>query len=485
HVIVTGMGLNAQGVKMSKSEAGSGLDPMVMIDELGADTLRWYLYSSSAPWRDRVLRAADAAKVRHGFLNTLSNVYNFFALYASIDGFDPSQAGVQRAVLQGQAQDLQGQARDLPLLDRWLRSRLQGTISEITQTLDAYDVVSATQATERFVNELSNWYLRLSRSRFWGEGLSPDKLSGYATLYETLVTLCKLLAPFLPFLSESIYRQLGASEAESVHLTDWPQADDSLVDPALERQMALVRRIVSLGRAARNQAGIKVRQPLAAMQVQLNDSSDGKLLEALQKLVLDELNLKRLELTTENLRERHLHPQITPLMEQIGPKFGALAPKLKRALQEADLRQLAGELEDSAHCSLAVEGQQVELTQTELKLEYLPEPGAGVAFDETLLVVLDTRITPELRAEGYARELIRLVQEERKKAGYDVSDRITLFVQGEAELARAIEAHREFIRHETLTVTLHLAAPPAEAVDRLSELNLNGLQAKVGLKREE
>lgn len=490
HVMVTGMGLNAQGRKMSKSEADSGLDPMAMVDELGADTLRWYLYSSSAPWRDRVLAREDAAKVRHGFLNTLSNIYNFFALYASIDGFDPQKHHVPPA--------------DRSLLDRWLRSRLQGVIAQVGRALDAYDVVAATEAVERFVDDLSNWYVRLSRSRFWGEGLTPDKISGYATLYEALVALAQLLAPFVPFLSESLYQRLGGLKAESVHLCDYPQAEADLIDARLESQMALARQIVTLGRAARNNAKIKVRQPLTTMRVQVEGwmfteqggiippplaakrfeaSSGGDLPEELQRLTLEELNIKRLEFTAENLRQRHLHPQVTPLMEQIGPKFGPLAPKVKRALTAADPWEIAAQLERRDRCSLTVDGQSVELTRAELSLEYRSEPGAALAFDDVCMVVLDTEITPELRVEGYVRELVHHIQQLRKEAGYEVADRIELFLEADPELTRAVAAHQKHVQGETLAVALHIEKLPQTALDHVGQVNVNGLQAKVGLKR--
>jgi isoleucyl-tRNA synthetase len=467
HVMVTGMGLNAQGKKMSKSEAGSGLDPMEMVDALGADTMRWYLYSSSAPWRDRVLTREDAAKVLHGFLNTLSNVYNFFALYASIDAFDPQAHHAEPA--------------NRPLLDRWLLSRLQGTAAGATQALEAYDVVAATQVIERFVDDLSNWYLRLSRSRFWGEGLTPDKISGYATLHEALVTLAQLLAPFVPFLSESLYQQLGALEGESVHLCDYPQAKSDLIDLQLEDQMALARQVVTLGRAARNNAKIKVRQPLMAMKVGAQHAVP--LPEALQRLVLEELNVKRLEFTAENLRARYLKPQVTPLMEQIGPKFGPLAPKVKRVLAGADMQKIAEELEGHDRYVLTVDGQTVELTRAELSLEYRPEPGAAVGFDEVCIIVLDTEVTPELRMEGYVRELVHHIQQLRKEAGYEVSDRIELYLDADPELTRAVTAHQAHVQGETLAVALHTEKLPAKALDHVSEVNVNGLQARVGLKR--
>jgi len=465
HVIVTGMGLDEEGKKMSKSR-GNVLDPMDFVDEYGADALRWYLYSGSAPWRDRPLSKGEAGKVLGGFLNTVINSYNFFALYATIDGFDYKRHKIA--------------LEERPVLDRWVVSRFERTAQRVVEALDGYDVVSATQAIEEFVEDLSNWYVRVSRPRFWGEGLSQDKRCGYSTLYEVLLGLSKLLAPFTPFLSEGIYQGLGTPEGESVHLTEYPEGDARRMDERLEEEMALARQIVSLGRAARQSCRLKVRQPLKKMTVQ--HARLTSLSEELAQLVCGELNIKGLVFTDEDLRRWYVRPKVEPQMEVIGPKFGPLAPKIQAALRGADAREIASALEREGSYQLQLDGERVRLGGEELKVVYETAPGAVAAFDEECVVVLDTEITPELRAEGYVRELIHHIQQLRKKAGYQVTDRIELFVSADRELAEAIQTHQDHLQEETLTVALYSEDPP-QGVDYLGELNVNGLRARVGLKR--
>jgi isoleucyl-tRNA synthetase len=468
HVLVTGMGLDAEGKKMSKSR-GNVLDPMEIVQEHGADTLRWYLYSGSAPWRDRPLSMEGAKGVRSRFLGTIENVWNFFALYASIDGFAYQKHAVA--------------LEERPLLDRWIVSRYERTAQSVVQALDAYDVVKATQAIETFVEDLSNWYVRVSRPRFWGPEFTGDKRAGYATLYEMLLGLSKLLAPFTPFLAEGIYRGLGAPEEESVHLCAYPEGDAERMDDGLERRMSAARQITSLGRAARKHCGIKVRQPLKAVAVQHRHARE--LPDELVEIVKGELNVKELRFTDEDLRARLVRPRVEPQMDVIGPKLGKMAPAVKKALEAADPVEVARALEHEGSHRLTIDGQSVALTPEDVKVSYETEPGAAVAFDPECVVELDTEITPELRAEGYVRELIRHVQQLRKKAGYGVTDRITLFVSADPELQQAIEALRDHLQAETLAVELRTEEPKPEVVDCAEELSVNGLRAAVGLKRVE
>lgn len=466
HVIVTGMGLDAEGKKMSKSR-GNVLDPMDFVNDFGADALRWYLYSESAPWRDRPLSKEEAGKVLHGFINTVINVYNFFALYASIDGFD--------------ARTHQKDLHERPLLDRWMISRFEHVVQTVTQSLEDYDVVAATGAVEALLDDLSNWYVRLSRPRFWGEGLSDDKRAGYSTLYEVLLGLSKLLAPFMPFLAESLYRGLGAPEGESVHLSSYPDAKSEHMNSELEREMALTRQVVSLGRAARQNCGIKVRQPLQTMTVQ--HAQHLELSKELTELVKGELNVKELRFTRENLRERYVGVCVEPQMSVIGPKFGKLVPRIKQALTQVNPAQVAHELERKGSFSLALDGEKVSLTAQELHVSYQTQAGAAVAFDSECVAVLDTRITPQLRAEGFVRELVHSIQQLRKEAGFEVTDRIELFLDADAELTQAVTAHQKHVQEETLAVVLHTKEPDAGAVDHVEDLNVNGLRVRVGLKR--
>ncbi len=467
HVVVNGMGLDAEGKKMSKSR-GNVLDPMEFAQEFGADALRWYLYSGSAPWRDIPLSKEETSKVLYGFLNRVANVYNFFALYASIDGFDYER---DRAELSDRA-----------TLDRWLVSRLSRTAERVTASLDAYDVVTATQAIDAFVDDLSNWYVRVSRPRFWGAELTDDKRSAYATLYEALLGLSKMMAPFTPFVTEDIYRGLGCPEGESVHLARFPQPDGDVMDDALERDMALAREVVSLGRAARQNCGLKVRQPLRTMWVQHRHAR--ALPDELNELVKRELNLKDWQFTDEDLRNQYVQTRLEPNMAAIGPDFGPQAPAIQQALQEAvDPSEIERALSADGRYQLAVDGAAVELTDRHVEVRHQTPSEAPVAFDDACVVALDAELTPELRAEGHVRELVHHVQQLRKAAGFEVSDRIQLYVAADVELEHALRQYQAHVQDETLAVSLHEGLPEGDSLDYVDDVNVNGLAAKVGLAK--
>ena len=467
HVVVTGMGLDESGKKMSKS-LGNVLDPWDVVNVYGADAIRWFFYAGSAPWRDRRLDPKDIVETR-GVLETVRNVYSFFALYAGIDRFDPAQHAVsQRA-----------------LLDRWILSRFQYAVGEVTRALDEYDPVAATHAIATFVDELSNWYVRNSRARFWGSSWTAEKISAFATLYEILLELAKLLAPFVPFLAEAIYQNLKTDQMPpSVHLCDWPTVTESLRDVALETQMALTQQIVTAGLQARNKARIKVRQPLA-LAVVLAPPLDSEY----HQLICQELNVKRLTW----LSPEQLAPYYTPMLEYeksaLGKELRGLAPKAMHILDELNQAeepkrvQLAQELTAQKKLRLTVEGQEIELTEgTHLRVVWQPREGFVEGSEETVKVLLDTHIDEALRREGVVREFIRLVQECRKEAGFEVSDRIELSYEADPEVQKAIEQFAQHIQEETLAVTLQ-SNSSFEGAEFTKELDVNGYRAKVGLKR--
>ena len=480
HVMVTGMGLDKEGKKMSKSE-GNVLDPMEIVDEYGADVLRWYICSGSAPWRDRVL-SKEAAGDSGRFLETVRNVYNFFALYASIDGFDPNKFGKFKS-----SQVNNSLANLLTVLDRWILSRLQGTIKGVTDALEQYDVVEATRSLEGFVDDLSNWYVRSSRPRFWGEEAineSADKRAAYATLYEVLVELSKLLAPFVPFLAEAMYRALKQPDMpESVHLCDWPAFNADLYDAELEKEMVRVRSIVTAGLQARNKAKIKVRQPLRRAVFYLRDcpAQEWQRLchSELGHLIQAELNVKTLEAEdlVSNL-QRYGSYDLRIKKDKLGPKYGKLLPKIEHAVQELDARSRLV-VEDELR--LAVEGQEIVLGQEEFEKKFFVNEGFADGHEGPATVILEVKIDEELRQEGYIREFVHQIQELRKKAGYEVTDRITLFYEADEELHHAIEKYAEHIQAEVLALELHRAEPTK--VDYAQELSVNGLRARVGLLR--
>lgn len=478
HVIVTGMGLDAEGKKMSKS-LGNVLNPWDVVNVYGADAVRWFFYSGSAPWRDRKLSAEDVAEAR-GVLETVRNVYSFFALYAGIDRFDPVGAHGHVPLQQR------------PLLDRWILSRLQSTVQDTTRALDDYDVVAATQAISGFVDELSNWYVRNSRPRFWGGEWTNERTSAFATLYEVLLDLAKLMAPFVPFLAEAIYQNLKTEQMpESVYLCGWPAANEQLRDVDLEAQMGRARRIVTAGLQARNRAQIKVRQPLASAAV-LEPASTAEPGTAYQELIRQELNVKRLLSLKENSPE--LFEFYTPKIEYdkspLGKDFRALAAKviqvldtLNRAEHERRV-QLAHELKREKQLCLSVEGQEVDLVDgTHVHVVLRPHEGFFEGVEGDVKVLVDTRIDDILRQEGLVREFVRLVQECRKEAGFEVSDRIELYFEAESEVRTAVEKFSKHVQEETLAVLLK-SDGAAKNAEFSKELDVNGRRAKVSLTRK-
>lgn len=471
HVVVTGMGLDQAGKKMSKS-LGNVLDPWDVVNVYGADAVRWFFYAGSAPWRDRRLDPKDVAEAR-GPLETVRNLYNFFALYAGIDQFDPSHQAVP--------------PRERALLDRWILSRLQHAITKTTQALDEYDPVAATQAIATFVDEVSNWYVRNSRPRFWGNAWTADKKAAFMTLYEVLLALAKLLAPFVPFLAEAIYQNLKTEQMpESVHLCDWPSADEQLRDLQLEAQMQQTRQIVSAGLQARNKAQIKVRQPLALAAVLTHNAP---LDFEYQRLICQELNVKKLEWLSQDQPFALYTPKFEYEKAALGKDLRGLAPKAIQILEELNRApherrvQVAQELAAQKKLRLSVEGQEIELPEgTHVRVVLHPREGYVEGSEADVRVLIDTHIDTELRQEGLVREFIRLVQECRKEAGFEVSDRIELSYEADPEVQAALEKFAQHVQEETLAVRLQCNSS-FERVEFSKELDVNGHRARVGLTR--
>ncbi len=432
--VVTGLGLDQDGIKMSKSK-GNVLDPWTLIDRYGADTLRWYLYSSSAPWKSKRLGEEDVKEPLYKFLDTVRNSYDFFALYAAIDGFDPGR----------------DRGGSLTVLDRWVLSRLASTVTTVVAALDGYDVVSATAAIERFVDELSNWYIRTSRRRFWKGGMGPDKVAAYSTLYRVLMELSKLLAPFVPFLSEAIYLRLRTgADPESVHLCRYPQADTGAVDVKLEEAMGFARQIASLGHQARHQAQVKVRQPLARVLVEAPRAT--VLPEEVVKLLKTELNVEEIMVVPD--LSSHMKSTAAPNFRTIGPRLGKVAPAVAKWIESQDADELrtrlaagpvAVELPDEMVAEISADD--VEFSET------LPD-GFVLAAEGELRLILDTRIDAALREKGLLRELVHRIQVMRKDAGFEVTDRIKLSYAGDPDLGGILERNADFVRAEVLAVTM-------------------------------
>jgi isoleucyl-tRNA synthetase len=431
NVVCLGLLVDADGRKMSKS-LGNALDPFDVLDRQGADALRWFLITSGSPWSDRRVSMEAMDEVLRQFLLTLWNVYSFFVTYANAEGFDPS-AGPAPA------------PAERPVLDRWIRSRLARTIRTAREGLEAYDATGAGRAIQAFIEDLSNWYVRRSRRRFWDpSGGDEDGGAAFHTLHESLVTVAQLLAPFTPFVSEALWRNLAAGRndrPDSVHLSDYPHPDPESIDEGLEEAMAAARAIVELGRRVRVETKTRTRQPLAKTVVHY--AGDHRALTPLLDVVAEELNVKDVAFA-ESARELGRW-RAKPNYRALGPRLGVGVKDVAAALADDDGSLAAA----FARGEPATVGS-VELGPDDVDLIQDIREGWGVASEGGLTVALDLELTPELKREGIARELVRLVQDARKAAGLEVSDRIVLSVQTSGEVAAALDAHRDDLAGETL-----------------------------------
>jgi isoleucyl-tRNA synthetase len=446
--------LDESGRPMHKSW-GNMIEFNEAADRMGVDVMRW-LYCAHKPENDLPFGYTRADEVRRQFLIPLWNVYSFFVTYANIDGWTPGASDL------GKTQSPITNHQSLPLLDRWIIARLNQLVADVTARLEDFDAYSATLVVEPFVDDLSNWYVRRSRRRFWKSEHDADKNAAYATLYHVLTTLCRMLAPFTPFVTEVMYQNLvraaSAGAPESVHHTAWPQADLAAVDEELLTGMALARQMVTLGHSARNDANVKLRQPLAQALVHLEPGA-GALDAELVELVQDELNVKQVVFVDDT--SDLVTYQLLPDNKVLGPRFGQRFPALRAALNALDAQATVKRLQAGLPLRVQLEGEEVELAPEEVLVREQPREGLAVASERNLTVAVDVSITPELEQEGLAREVVRRVQNLRKEAGFNLDDRIATTYQAEGELAAAIEAWRDFIAAETLSVELR-ATPPAD-----------------------
>ncbi len=428
--IATGLGLDESGLKMSKSK-GNVLDPWLYIDKYGADCIRWYLYASSAPWKSRRVSEAAVQEPLYRFLDTVRNTYDFFALYASIDGYDPAAHVADSA--------------SLSVLDRWVGSRVESTSQAVVEALDAYDVVAATMALETLVDDVSNWYVRLSRRRFWKGGMGKDKVAAYETLRGALLGVAKLCAPFVPFLAEAMYQELREStDPPSVHLCAYPRPGERERDARLEEGMALGRSIAALGHQARNVAQVKVRQPLSRAVV---ERAGATLSDEVRTLIEQELNVKQLDILSDASAFASLSAQ---------PNFRTLGPRLGGAGQTAATwikSQSAGWLREQlakGPMEASVEGGTLQILPEDVVYASTLAPGFVEVASGTERVLLDVRIDEDLRRQGVFREVAHRVQLARKEAGFDVTDRIVLSYEAESELALLLAEHEGDLAAEVL-----------------------------------
>ena len=460
--IGTGLGLDEDGLKMSKSK-GNVVDPWDAIEPYGADCLRWYLFSSSAPWKSKRLGEADIKEPLYRFLDTIRNSYDFFALYASIDGFDPEIH--------------QADESSKSVLDRWILSRLASTVQIVNASLEAYDVITSTSAIDNLIGDLSNWYVRLSRRRFWRGGMGPDKISAYATLREVLIELAKLLAPFIPFLSEAVYRLLRTPDSEeSVHLCSYPIANSEQIDTRLEKDMAWVRQAVALGHKARNQAQIKVRQPLARVVVESKE--DLTLSEELLQLIRTELNVEAVEALT--VLDELFEEVPTPNFRTLGPRLGPMGTKAADWIRHQDALELH-ERSASGPFTIELEGQPVELMPDDISYGKAMPSHLVLSEEGDNRVILDTTLDDRLRTKGSVRELTHRIQIARKNAGFEVTDRIVMAYQADEVLKTLVDANRDEIAEEILAVSVEELEDPSGEYSE--EIEFDGMSIAVALTR--
>ncbi|MFZ5830240.1 MAG: isoleucine--tRNA ligase [Planctomycetota bacterium] len=473
--IVLGLMLGEDGQKMSKSKRNYR-EPNEIFDRYGADALRWYFFANQPPWTSIRYSEQAIKDAVPEFLLRLWNVYSFFVIYANIDKFDPAaafegRAGQLDSATLANAADYRP-AGERSELDRWILSELSRTAAIVTERMDAYDNYAACARLNEFVDALSNWYVRRSRDRFWASGTSADKSDAYWTLYECLLTTCRLIAPFTPFLAEAMWQNLavavfGDRAAESVHLCDYPTGNVQAVDEELSDRMALAREIVSLGRAARMSAKLKVRQPLSLVEVILADRSHEAWLKEHAALICDELNVKRVEFTRN--AEQYISYTVLPDLKRLGPRLGKRLPTLKKSLSECDAAALLRELEASGQVTIDLHDGPVLLDSQDIQVRLQAKEGWTAAQGKACVVVLATELTPELIREGLARELVRIVQDVRKEMKLEFTDRIEVEIATDSEeLKRAIAEFRDYIAGETLAMELVLvekAAASAAKVD--------------------
>ena len=462
NVLVLGLVLDKDGQKMSKSK-GNAVNPFEALEQYGADAIRWYFYSNSAPWLPNRFHGDAVVEGQRKFMGTLWNTYAFYVLYANIDGFDPTKYTLNR--------------NTLSVMDKWILSKLNSTVKKVDNLLENYKITESTRALENFVDELSNWYVRRCRERFWVKDMPEDKVNAYMTLYTCLVTVAKLAAPHVPFMTEEIYRNLVCSvdktAPESIHLCSYPVCDESLVDASLEENMEEVVDVVVLGRACRNAAAIKNRQPVAKMYVKADKTPD----ESFIAVIREELNVKSVEFTN-NVSEFTTY-NFKPQLRTVGPKYGKYLGGIRTALQSLDGNAAYAELEANGAIHLDIQGADIELTRDDLLIEMTKKDGFESLGDRGVTVVIDKNLTPELIEEGNVREIISKIQTMRKDSGFEVMDNIKIALSGNAVVEAVAERNAEEIKEETLGVSLTLG----ENLANSKEWNINGENVTISVER--
>ena len=462
NVIVMGHVQDENGQKMSKSK-GNAVDPFNALETYGADAIRWYFYTSSAPWLPKRFSGKAVQEGQRKFMGTLWNTYAFFVLYANIDNFDASKYTLEYD--------------KLPVMDKWLLSKLNSTVAEVDSNLDQYRIPEAAKALQDFVDEMSNWYVRRSRERFWAKGMEQDKINAYMTLYTALVTICKAAAPMIPFMTEDIYQNLvrsnDASAPESIHLCDFPVVNKDHIDKKLEEDMEDVLDAVVMGRACRNEAAIKNRQPISRMYIK----ADFTLSEFYQEIIEDELNVKEV-VFTDDVRDFTSYT-FKPQLRTVGPKYGKQLGGIQKHLAALDGNAAMDELNADGALKFDVDGVAVELTKDDLLIDMAHKEGYVSQEDNKMTVVLDTNLTPELVEEGFVYEIISKIQTMRKESGFEVTDHIRVSINGNDRLSEIARKNKDAISGKVLADELTSGAEYAVS----KEWNINGENAVIAVER--
>ncbi|MDY2729852.1 isoleucine--tRNA ligase [Clostridium sp. HCP1S3_B4] len=449
--IVLGHVLDKKGLKMSKHK-GNVVDPFEVLGSQGADATRWHFYTASAPWLPTRFSIDDVAESQRKFLSTLWNVYSFYVLYADIDKFNPLEY-----------KDFKSEN----VMDKWIMSKLNTLVKDVDEKLNSYDITNAALEIEEFTDSLSNWYVRRNRARYWTQELTDDKIGAYVTLYNVLVTLAKVAAPFVPFITEEIYQNLvvnlDKNAIESIHLCLWPKVDESLINKDLEKEMDLAYSIVKLGRSARNGANIKNRQPLSKILV-----SASSLPEYYGDIITNELNIKEIEFGAD--LSEHVNFEIKPNLPVLGKQYGKLIPAIRKEIASKNQMELASKIRNGQTEVINVNGTEIELNSDNLLVTMQGIEGYAFAGEGELGVVLLTHITDELREEGHVREMISKIQNMRKEKDFEVADKINLYLSGNEMLNNIAEKFADVIKKETLTVEIKFN----DASANYTEVNING-----------
>ena len=462
NVISNGLVLDKNGNKMSK-RLGNAVNPFEAIEQYGSDPLRWYMIANSSPWDNLKFDPAGVQEAARKFFATLHNTYSFFALYANVDGFDNSQPQVP--------------VNERPEIDRWIISLLNTLVKTVDEAFADYEPTRAARAINDFVNDnLSNWYVRLNRKRYWGKEMDADKLAAYQTLYTCLETVARLIAPIAPFYADRLYADLTAVTAPgtySIHLQDFPAIDEAVIDPALENRMALAQQITSMVLSLRRKADLKVRQPLSRIMVPAVDAAQRQAVESMMELILSEVNIKALDLVDGD--SGVLVKRVKPDFKKLGPKYGKMMKQVAAAIQQMTQQQIA-ELERNAQLTLTVDGTEAVIDLADVEVISEDIPGWLVANEGNVTVALDITLTPELVNEGIARDIVNRIQNIRKSRGYEITDKISLTFVADSAYADAINQYGDYIAHQVLATDVVMVESLAEGVEaevlQLDEMNI-------------